>query len=30
MGNGAIELERAIYNWYLEGEDAAPEPILKR
>ena len=28
MGNGAIELERAIYNWYLEGEDAAPEPIF--
>ncbi len=27
MSNNAIELERAIYNWYLEGEDAAPEPI---
>lgn len=28
MGNSAKELERAIYNWYFEGENAAPEPIF--
>ena len=28
MGSDAIELERAIYNWYIEGEEAAPEPIF--
>ena len=24
----AIELERAISNWYYEGDDAAPDPIF--
>ncbi len=28
MGDSTIELERAIYNWYLEGEDGNPEPIF--
>lgn len=24
----ALEVERAIFNWYYGGEDAAPEPIF--
>lgn len=28
MSDSAKELERAIFNWYLEGENAAPEPIF--
>ena len=28
MSNRAKELERAIFNWYLEGDNAAPEPIF--
>ena len=28
MSDRAKELERAIFNWYLEGDNAAPEPIF--
>jgi O-acetyl-ADP-ribose deacetylase (regulator of RNase III) len=28
MSDSAKELERAIFNWYLEGDNAAPEPIF--